>query len=953
LLRFISILFCLFLVPVVYAQEFNYVHYDTKDGLSGSTVYDMCQDVDGFMWFATENGLTRFDGSHFKSFTVKDGLPDNEVLKIFPDSKGRIWIGTFAKEVCYYFKGKIYNQFNTPYLAQIKLESPALSFAEDEEGTLMISDFRYVYKKSKEDIIQLVFGSANKLGTSYKDINILTNWDHGGFLFHFNDSVFQYKNDSVKFYFKLPKHDTDKQLVSKLDKGLLTFISIPDASLGATLERHTTIFANTVNGAWSVDTLGNKLDVHFLQGKRVSRSMYDTEGNIWFATMGEGIYKLPSTEAQTLLFEKSGNTDNSEVFSLAYAVNKIIAGIGFSRAVYYEQNGLVKHVDFTSFTGNSTNNLSTNRLYCSKVLSSGDVVLGFDACLIKRGVNERIIGNSELVAIKSVDEIDNDHILVGTYSHAIKLKSKDLSITDTIWAGRCTKVLYANEKYYVGTINGLYEITHDKISKYLGSIHPSLTRRITGLTASTDGALWVATNDKGVLALKDGKIVAEIQDNQGLSSNICRSLYLYGDYLWVGTNKGLNRVDIKNMGYPIVKYSSSDGLPSDIVNALYVRDSVVWVGTPVGLTFFNEGKISHTSFCKLKILSVVVSGQEVPIDTLLKLSPQNNNIHFDFVAISFKSAGDIVYYYKLSGLDTGWQQTRETSLDYPSLPAGDYQLQLYAINKFGVKSNVMDYQFSIAAPFWRTWWFYSIVLLCAIVLTGVLVNNRNKIVRKRLEEKNNFQRQFAMLEQQALQAQMNPHFIFNCLNSIQQFILTDDKEKANEYLTGFAKLIRQTLDNSGKKAITVSEEVNYLSSYLEMEKMRFNENFGYSITVADDVMQDFITMPALLLQPFIENSLRHGIRYKQDGAGRVDINFFMEENVLVCQVKDNGIGRKKAAEFKSKQHIEYQSKGMSLTEKRIELLNRTHQQKITVEIVDVVDDLNNGEGTIVRVKIPL
>lgn len=472
------------------------------------------------------------------------------------------------------------------------------------------------------------------------------------------------------------------------------------------------------------------------------------------------------------------------------------------------------------------------------------------------------------------------------------------------------------------------------------------------MKAMPDGTLWISTNDNGILAYKNGEVIRSIQDNSGLSSNICKTLFLDKHFLWVGTNKGLHRVDLTDSNHSIVRYSASDGLPSDIVNSLYVQDSIVWVGSPAGLTYFNENKISHNSFCRLIPLSVSVSGQEMPAATNYEISYKNNNFRFEYVAISFKSAGTIVYHYKLSGLDTGWQQTNETVLDYPSLPPGDYKLQLYAVNKFGLNSATEEVSFSISAPFWWKWWFYTTVIILAMLLAGWLVNRRSKIIRKRIEEKNNFQKQFAVLEQQALQAQMNPHFIFNCLNSIQQYILTNDKEKANEYLTGFATLIRQTLDNSSKQSITVSEEIRYLSSYLEMEQMRFGDNFRYFIEISDSVSPDFISIPALLLQPYVENALRHGIRYKQEGIGKVSICFSIENGVLSCQVEDNGVGRRKAAEFKSRQHIEYQSKGMSLTEKRMELLNRTGG-KITV----VVEDLENADGcangTRVTVKMPV
>jgi hypothetical protein len=350
---------------------------------------------------------------------------------------------------------------------------------------------------------------------------------------------------------------------------------------------------------------------------------------------------------------------------------------------------------------------------------------------------------------------------------------------------------------------------------------------------------------------------------------------------------------------------------------------------------------------------VSVSDKQLTPGVSYNLSYKDNNISFEYAGISFKSGGDIIYHYKLNGLDKDWKETRLNTLSYQSLPGGNYELELFAINKFGIKSRIIHVGFFIGQPFWKTWWFFLGLLLFAIACTWWIVNRRNKKLRTEIEKQNKIEHQFMELEQKALQAQMNPHFIFNCLNSIQRYMLTDNKLAANEYLTGFASLIRQTLDNSEKKTITVAEEIFYLKKYLEMEKMRFEDDFIYSISGDPSMKVDFIEMPALLLQPYVENCLRHGIRYKENGVGRVEIYYSIKEGKLCWYIRDNGIGRKKAAELKSLQHIEYQSKGMSLTEKRVMLLNKIKNDKITIEVIDLMTSGDVPCGTEVVIKIPI
>jgi hypothetical protein len=957
--RFINICFSLLLHFSSSSQEFNYVHYNTKDGLAGSTVYDMCQDKDGFIWFATENGLSRFDGTYFKTFTVADGLPDNEVLKLFADSKGRVWIGTFNKDVCYYFKGKIYNKTNDSLLRKVSFTASLASIVEDKEGTIALSDTKTIVlislDNSRKPLVHLTI-PGNFIGVC----NVFCDYDK---IYAANEKMELYALDKAKdtFYYRFsipqkfnPVHFNADSFISHFNYNCIgdKKLKLKSGIMNGIVDKGYVTYVFTNDGAWSIDTVLNKWDLHFLPGKKVVWLVEDTEKNLWFATLGEGVYKLPSKETKTINFSGGGNVKNAEIFSLIKYHNNLLGGLGFSKFVLINNNKLQSSTNFQKITiTKALNKLLSNRLYCSKTLSSGIAILGFDSYLVKLE-NDKPTFNY-LNPIKSIDEIDSDNIIVGTSSFAFKMRAKDLQIIDTIWRERCTKVFYHNNNYYIGTLNGLYEVKQDKTYKYLGDIAPSLKRRINDIKATPDGTLWVATNDEGIISYKNGKAGVSINESKGLSSNICKTLFLQNNFLWVGTNKGLNKIDLSDKNYTILKFSSSDGLPSDVINAIYVEDSTVYVGSPAGLTYFNENKISTTSLCNLQLLNVSIADAKQKISDSYQLSYKNNNISFEYIGISFKSGGDIAYHYKLKGLDNEWKETRQTNLNYPSLASGDYELQLYAENKFGVKSKTIKINFSISTPFWKTWWFYASLLIIAILITIALVNRRGKKLRQKLEEKNSFQKQFAALEQQALQAQMNPHFIFNCLNSIQQYILTNDKEKANQYLTGFATLIRQTLDNSGKKTITVADEVQYISHYLEMEEMRFGDNFNYSITIDDAIQADYIDMPAMLLQPYIENSLRHGLRYKEDGYGKLDISFLKAGNMLQCIIIDNGIGREKASYFKSLQHIEYQSKGMSLTQKRVDLLNQANENKIVIEVIDIKDEFNQAAGTKVIVNIPI
>jgi hypothetical protein len=380
----------------------------------------------------------------------------------------------------------------------------------------------------------------------------------------------------------------------------------------------------------------------------------------------------------------------------------------------------------------------------------------------------------------------------------------------------------------------------------------------------------------------------------------------------------------------------------------------VYAGTPEGMSYFNVARTSLNAGCRLVLLGISVAGKDrLPDTPFLQLRHTENNIRFDFAGISYKSAGNITYRYRLEGLDSGWKSTKETFLEYPTLPSGDYELQLLAANKFGVESGIRTIRFTVDTPFWRTTWFYSIILFSFLSLTWLFVSLRIRSIRRQQEEKEQLNTRLMEMEHVALQAQMNPHFIFNCLNSIQQYVFDQDVFAANKYITGFAKLIRATLNNSTKAYIPLADEIDYLSTYLSLEKLRFKEKMNYSIEVAPELAHaQSENIPPMILQPYVENCMRHGLRHRRTAGGYIRITVSQQEGLLVFIIEDNGIGREKAASYKTREHIEYQSRGMSLTADRIRLINAMNEDEITVEIIDLKEANGDASGTRVIVKFP-
>jgi len=258
----------------------------------------------------------------------------------------------------------------------------------------------------------------------------------------------------------------------------------------------------------------------------------------------------------------------------------------------------------------------------------------------------------------------------------------------------------------------------------------------------------------------------------------------------------------------------------------------------------------------------------------------------------------------------------------------------------------------IKPPFWKTAWFIVLISLAASAIIYTIYFFRIRNVRKTEKLKTEFNKKIAEVEMRALRAQMNPHFIFNCLNSINRYIVKSDTKTASLYLTKFAKLIRLILDNSENKNVTLSNEIESLKLYIEMESIRFENKFSFEVKVNDDVNADSVSIPPLIIQPYVENAIWHGLLNKET-AGKLSVAVSRHNSALECIVEDDGVGRAKAKELKSKSATTRKSLGMKITEDRLAILNEHAEKKSSVEIIDLKDNSGNDCGTRVVIKIPL
>jgi len=953
---------CFFYSQRGQAQQYSYQHYGIEDGLAGSIAHGICQDRDGFLWFTTETGLSRFDGTHFKTFTREDGLPSNETFIAYTDAHNRVWITSFKNAICYYYQGKIYTRKNDPSLRTMSFSSEVVGFSENSAGDLLMQSTPVFYVLSSDNKVSVI-GTHRDLEKPWKGRTLDLSCGITSLridVIDLPDSMRRLMQHRSEYIMRLDRQpfSRKKSFVFKYDGGLLCFFSDGTPHHFIPLPKATKMVKHLSDSLIAIsDSENNGVRLYniykqhyvgeYLPDRTVNDVFLDREGNLWFSTMGSGVYKLSAPAPQTYYFIQKNTqlnvrcirkergricvgTDQSAYWALEPETGSI-----YSREQWYKPVLVPAKPYEMSQPGR------TPFIYCG---SSDFMHLG--AWLPKYHLHN---------CLKSLF-IGNDSLLLASRSGAYLTRPGTWRV-DTLHNNRTTCGYIQRGIIYIGTLNGLYTIDARHNKKFLGDSSSLFRNRISYFAESPDGTLWIGTYEEGVIGYRNGKIFVNLtRRSHGLSSDICRCLYAEGNTLWVGTEKGLNKIDLSDNKVQVVAcYTVADGLNSDMINAIYVDRNQVYVGTPVGLTSFDELRMPKHSICFIRLLGIQVSGKaQSLVDSSFQLKHYDNNIRFEYAGISFLSMGAITYVYRLQGLSNTWQHTTETSLSYPSLPSGAYTLQLFAINKFGDRSPLLVRSFFIEQTFWEKQWVRLLGLVLLIALVCVVIQYAIYAIRKKGRDRRFMRHKMMELEQMALRAQMNPHFIFNCLNSVQRYIMKQDPMGANFYLARFASLIRQTLDNSTKLQVSLTEEIDYLSNYLELEQMQLSGRFTYSIRTEPGINCSETMVPNMVIQAYVENAVKHGVSQLSEG-GTILISFRLLEQParLQCTIEDNGPGiLAMQAHTGSQTH---HSKGMSITYRRLQIYQQLYgeEKNILVHIADLSTFDPGLRGTRVTLEFPL
>lgn len=491
---------------------------------------------------------------------------------------------------------------------------------------------------------------------------------------------------------------------------------------------------------------------------------------------------------------------------------------------------------------------------------------------------------------------------------------------------------------------------------------------INCITSDKEGRIWVGTENGLFLKDKEGFKRFHIEKKNRIE--FVNFLQSYDSLLFIGTNNGLYEVGTS------LKYTYHYGITSGLVgletnlNSNYLEDDrYLWFGTASGLMRMDLSKkkeLKKNSIPKIRLTGIIINNKKLSQDQITIFNEKNNtqelvlkyadkNISFKFDGIYMTNSNSLRYSYFLDGFSSNWsQKSKNPTANFTNLPIGEYTFK-FKIESGNSESTIFSIPIRVTPPFYRTWWFYLLMGLLIVLIVFIIDRRRSKqLTIKNHQIKLEFQNKLSKLEQQSLNSSMNRHFIFNALNSIQYYINTSDTRSANKYLSKFAKLIRKNLDSTYHEdgMVPLSDEIERLNLYLELENMRFQDRFDYSFEIDDSVETELLKVPAMFLQPFVENSIMHGVLPLKDRKGEIEIAITDHFDHIHIKIQDNGVGIDKSMIDKVEAKEAHQSHGMTIAKNKIELLQKVSKRSIIMygpHQIKENDSLING--TVVSFKI--
>ncbi len=931
------------------AQTIPYKQYTDKDGIANSLIFRLCQDEQGYIWITTNYGLNRFDGSKLVTYDVAHER--NTMLAICSDRKGRIWTaGVYQGLFC------IENDSLVPFAPRSgRIPEGLVQLAADAQDRIWMLDKYHRAGYLKDSIyrpfrlggfpeqpeIYQVFITAGKrtlLATSSGLVEVDKNGK--------TQRAFAGRLTEVPLY--SIAEDRDGHLFAGaegriyiLKDGLLDSVNTRkhEPVLNMRSSRPGSVWYTTPRaGLFLSSDRADKDYARYLALDRVFiNDLYTTrDGILLLGTYGKGLYVI--NRHNLISYDISAGLPSNMISCLAQDSAGTVYIGGFNNIATYSKG---------RFSTLSDIKIRSDEDFKSLLLYNGDLWVAtpyhiFRYNLKSRRLERHFPGGTRL--IRSGD----GHIISCAYSYIEQFSpSSDISLQrDTIF--RWLKGYQTNDickdasgGYWFATSNGLFRTQGDSVTQ--------LTRGYCTKATAYDGKVWV-TGEHGLLSAdrQNGVRYYLTETHQPIPSSY--TLALLGNRFLIGTLRGLYQY--RNGAATGVRIGNV--LPESQINAIQPssRDQL-WLGTTAGLYQWDLSSERSSSEPPKIILRNIQNGQtNVPLtEGRYEIPYRHETISLNYDLIDFNMPDAAVFEYRILGIDSNWNITDSRTIHLTSLGHGSHRIQLRAHYKGSqTTSDTITAMLVVATPIWLKGWAILLAASLCIALTGGLLFWYNIRLRERERRKTLRYVRLLQLKQQAANTLLNSHFIFNSLNSIQNFINKADPTSANRYLSKFARLIRKAMENATDLNVSLARELEMIELYLSLESIRLSGKLAYSIDVGEGIDKDSIMVPSMLIQPHLENAVWHGIGSKT-GQGQISVAIAKRAGgFLEITIEDNGGGMK---EPRSARSIEHRPMGINLTRQRIEIIEKLTGKRPEFKVETLRDRYQNSLGTRVTLRLPI
>lgn len=946
-------------------KNYQFKVYDNKDGFFSPENYFVYTDTRSLLWSAGADGLTKYDGKTFTTYNRKEGLNDAHINCINETKEGFIICGT-RKGISFFngnsFKNAIIRNSNDSRLHNVDVNSIYVS----KENTILIGSAKglFLFDKLTKQFIQIPFHSASVSSIiEYKEDYVLFISDQSIYSFNLKNKKINPLNLSQKIdnltsikYYKddILSIQTDKGLFkAQLKNQLIELLNFKEVGY------INTILSASKNEYFTVGKFGYvyTFDQNLNEINRISLDAIfshihiksiteDYQGNFWMAS-NVGLIKMYPSKVKN-----ENDKKNSDAFITALETD--LSGtlfLGTMNGLLINKNGIIeKH----TLSQNETDNFISSLCYFKSHLFIGT----YNGKLYKMVDNRFELVHSAKnkgciykIIVKTLDEI-----WLSSFSTVIQLKNN--SINEFKLSNYYTQdiLLDENNKTWFANLGSIGFIKNNEVT-VLNKIFENYSNFVT-LDQDKNGTTWIGTYGNGLLKYQNNKI-EQITVSNGLTNNfISSSIYdKNNNSLWLGTMYGISYVQLNDSSSIVFikNFLNQDNIESygcvqngvsklsDTKTLFAVGEDLFSIEQPNKTYLKNKINLYFDQVTINK--KVICSNHLQTQDTSFQFKSNQNNLNFSFSAIEFSDPNRIKYSWKLKGYDFNWSPLTDRKMaTYTNLPSGSYTFKVKAQNVNGNYSDIIEINFTIETPFYFTIWFIGLSISVIGLAIYLFFLKRIAKVKSIEQEKSENFKQLAEAELKSLRAQMNPHFMFNTLNAIQDIVINNEEDKVRAYFGDFSKMIRMILQNSTKKFITLEQEIDFLKLYLTFEEVRFKDKFSIQFTVDKNLDTSLIKIPGMLIQPIIENAINHGLMHKVNGKLKIDFKEELKTNqrTLICIIEDDGIG----FDTNNKALLN-RINSSQISKDRIEILNALYGQGIyNIEVISLPK-----KGTKVELRI--